>query len=307
MRHLLTVIACIAGLICHGRELLYFNQMTDSVIGKGQSVDLLDGYSYDAPVTGVEAGFMPHDKFGEWSMEIVSDKADTLVVTVKRNDENMMDFDHKLSQRLTCIHNGVTISVTDAERFINRRGKRPNYLRCSNVIGSIEIAFGYPCVIWRTSAPFDGKIGECRLRAASKGTLVRTSIYSKKHKPHPATQIETIKTQTPLDSTVWRFLDIVYESKTLDRGGDYELMLRATPTGYELLYLSGAGVNQQDWTPGDLKASLQNTILPDYFNLTWYDAERYSDYAEAYVQIEGNILSVYLPVEDAKMRFLRTK
>lgn len=71
----------------------------------------------------------------------------------------------------------------------------------------------------------------------------------------------------------WIIYDRSLEETLLRAGGDYRLLMVSSAEGYDLLYVEGAWVCGDRWSPGMVKAKLLTTPLPGVWNVIWHDAE----------------------------------
>lgn len=121
---------------------------------------------------------------------------------------------------------------------------------------------------------------------------------------------------------LWEFLDRDNNMKLASPGGKYGLsvvkydssrsgdILDLVPDyedkmpAYEILYMSGAEVNADEWCPAMVKGLLYPTVFENHFDLVWFDAymepmagEQWADF------VQGSILSLNFPLLRAQMRF----
>lgn len=105
---------------------------------------------------------------------------------------------------------------------------------------------------------------------------------------------------------IYRYLDYETETRRALRGGDYRLgVLPAPEGGYDLLYLSGADHNADNWEAGMVKGHLAPTVFVNHYDLTWTDASFRTDIAGAWGEFSGDgaLMILYFPTEKAVLRF----
>ena len=106
---------------------------------------------------------------------------------------------------------------------------------------------------------------------------------------------------------VWQYLDRDIDEEKFKLGGKYSIALvKNQENGYDILYYAGAVVNSQKWDCGMLKGRLTATQFQNNYNLVWYDATMREMNDDTYATIDnGNILTLFFPVEKAQLRFVK--
>lgn len=109
---------------------------------------------------------------------------------------------------------------------------------------------------------------------------------------------------------LWTYFDRNIDETKLKLGGKYKLVIAKNKNGcYDLLYYSGAVVNNLKWTSGMLKGRLSPTRFKDNYDLVWYDSvfEELNDDTYATIEENGNIMTLYFPKEKGQIRFVKQK
>ena len=102
----------------------------------------------------------------------------------------------------------------------------------------------------------------------------------------------------------WRILDRSLDEDLLRQGGDYMLAtVKSETSGYDLIYLSGARVNPDDWQPGMLKGRISPSDIAGVWNVEWIDANGASLHNEIKAQRDSNgTLSIQFPCQNSLIR-----
>ncbi len=104
---------------------------------------------------------------------------------------------------------------------------------------------------------------------------------------------------------MWQYLDRDMEEKIARMGGRYVLAtVRNDDGNYDIIYVSGAQVNDKQWRPYLLKGTLKPTIFTGNYDAMWIDTNfnPISDEVQATID-NGVILSIKLPLLKAQLRF----
>ena len=105
----------------------------------------------------------------------------------------------------------------------------------------------------------------------------------------------------------WDYLDRSLNESQLRLGGRYRIALVKSPTGYDIIYVSGAEVDEHLWRTGMLKGSLTPTRFIDNYALLWYDTEKQPFAADVHATIENvSILTLHFPLAGSQMRFSKS-
>lgn len=106
----------------------------------------------------------------------------------------------------------------------------------------------------------------------------------------------------------WEYLDRNLNEDKLRLGGKYRIALIKTVSGYDIIYLSGAKVNESNWNAGMLKARLTSTSFVDTYNLVWYDALMSPFTVDVYAKfVDNTILEFHFPIQNSVLRFCQGK
>lgn len=115
-----------------------------------------------------------------------------------------------------------------------------------------------------------------------------------------------ISASTDLNEAFWEYFDRKTDPLKASLGGKYLIATLANGNGYDIVYISGAEVNRNLWTPLSIKGSL----LPDGFIgsyiLHWTDADGHDISYETSATIDGNLLSLSFPYWKSTLRFVKT-
>lgn len=125
--------------------------------------------------------------------------------------------------------------------------------------------------------------------------------------------LDTLKSYIALSNdpmeSFWTYLDRENDSEKAALGGRYTLASVKSDGGYDLIYISGAKTNRQNWNCGMKKGHLVPTAFADSYDLIWYDAMLDpmdgDDEANAYVGDQGMILTLNFPLLLARVRFAK--
>ena len=108
----------------------------------------------------------------------------------------------------------------------------------------------------------------------------------------------------------WQYLDRDTDPLRAAPGGQYQLAIVPTDEGaYNIVYLSGAEVGANSWTPGMVKAVLTPTPFANHYNLTWIDAHHTPHTRELHATLDPTnaILTLSFPLLNSTLRFYRLK
>lgn len=115
-----------------------------------------------------------------------------------------------------------------------------------------------------------------------------------------------IKSSTDKNECIWEYLDRENDTSLARMGGQYTLATVSNGHGYDIIYLSGAVTQSEQWTPGMIKGVLEPTIFCDEYNLVWYDSEmkKIDKLDEAGATITNNsILTLRFPLFSTQLRY----
>lgn len=102
----------------------------------------------------------------------------------------------------------------------------------------------------------------------------------------------------------WQYLDRDMDTHYCRTGGTYTIALVSDLAGgYDIVYISGAEINQSKWQTGMKKGHLTPTIFTNHYNLTWVDATFDTLDNDCHATVEqGSILTLSFPLMKASMR-----
>ncbi len=104
---------------------------------------------------------------------------------------------------------------------------------------------------------------------------------------------------------MWQYLDRDMDEKIARMGGRYILAtVRNDNAKYDIIYISGAQVNDKQWQPYLLKGRLTPAIITDEYASMWIDSN-FTPFAEdVQASIEnGVIMTIRLPLLKSQLRF----
>ncbi len=148
------------------------------------------------------------------------------------------------------------------------------------------------------------------------GSKTAVERFIIKHEQDPAAVLNTAWTENRIakhiakssdpNEGIWQYLDRIIDEKQLKLGGRYKLALIATPSGYDIIYISGAEVNATKWQTGMIKGRLIKTQFPNHYDLIWYDAlfAPFSNDVNATIE-NSSIITFNFPVHKTQLRFAK--
>lgn len=119
--------------------------------------------------------------------------------------------------------------------------------------------------------------------------------------------MEVLSASSDPIETVWAYLDSDIDGAMAAIGGRYKLATVSNGDGYDIVYLSGAKVNQGIWQPVTVKGVLTPSVFKDHYDLTWYSASGTCLNEDVYATFSDDygILTLRFPVIKATLRFAR--
>lgn len=104
---------------------------------------------------------------------------------------------------------------------------------------------------------------------------------------------------------LYKYLDRDNDNRYCRLGGDYRIALLASQRGgYDIIYISGADINSQQWQPGMIKGHLAPTLFVNHFDLEWFDSTLTPITSECSADIEQSaILKLNFPTLKSSVRF----
>ena len=102
---------------------------------------------------------------------------------------------------------------------------------------------------------------------------------------------------------IWVIFDRNLDESLLKPGGDYVLAIVREGERYLMIYLEGAAVNSQKWSPGMIKGILNPTYFNGIYDTEWIDAECQSLNNGVKSQYgEGETLTIQFPYHSSSLR-----
>ena len=100
-----------------------------------------------------------------------------------------------------------------------------------------------------------------------------------------------------------RILDRSLNEDLLRLAGDYRLAAVRAEDGYDLIYISGAGIMSDTWKPGMVKARLSPSGIGGVWNVEWLDAMHLPLSKEVKGQYdESGTLTIQFPYQSSQLR-----
>ena len=103
----------------------------------------------------------------------------------------------------------------------------------------------------------------------------------------------------------WTYLDRNTNDSKARLGGRYTVALIKSNRDYDIIYISGARVNSDEWQCGMLKGRLIHTAFPGSYTLVWYDATKQPFGEDEYADFDNSILTLHFPLHDSQIRLFR--
>lgn len=155
------------------------------------------------------------------------------------------------------------------------------------------------------SAPMTvGAEGKCDFEYIVTESRPDMALLTAAH--HPPERLASLYTAAPPEG-VYTYLDRDTDSRRALLGGRYTLGVIANSSGsYDIIYLSGATVNPEDWKSGMKKGELTPTIFANHFDLKWMTSTMRHITLDCHADIEQDaILTLSFPLLKSKIRFAR--
>ena len=148
------------------------------------------------------------------------------------------------------------------------------------------------------------------------GSKVAVERFIIKHQQDPTSSLITnwteqainrhLSTGTDPNEGIWLYLDRIIDDKQLKLGGRYKLALIATPSGYDIIYISGAEVNASKWITGMIKGRLTKTSFANHYDLIWYDSNFAPFTTDVNATIDAaSIITFHFPIHNTQLRFAK--
>lgn len=119
----------------------------------------------------------------------------------------------------------------------------------------------------------------------------------------PASLASHLEETTDWIEGYWQVLDRSLDETLLRQGGDYRFAMVRAEDGYDLIYLSGARVNEASWKPGMLKATFRKSGIEGIWDVVWHDAmhQPLSHDIKAQIDASGS-LCIQFPYHSSTLR-----
>lgn len=148
--------------------------------------------------------------------------------------------------------------------------------------------------------------------AVSPGGKVRIDDISIEYEPSKifpesaARNIDSLlmtlkKSGDPMEG-IWEEFDRNLDESQIRMGGRYRFAIEKNPSGYTLIYLSGAGKNPAEWKRGMVKGKLRGTSFSDIYDLEWITSEGDTYPSEIKAQRENDIITIQFPYQNSTLR-----
>lgn len=110
----------------------------------------------------------------------------------------------------------------------------------------------------------------------------------------------------PMES-FWEYLDRSADAGKAVLGGRYTIATVRNGDVYDIIYIKGAEISSQAWSPMQLKGSLRPTIFRGNYDMEWItaDMQRISEDADAQLSDDNAILTLRFPVLGTQIRMRR--
>lgn len=160
-------------------------------------------------------------------------------------------------------------------------------------------------------------ISKLTITAKGDATLCRTILFLPPWRPEiiqltnpecegpESPEMHGDSTMVTKYSNLWDLLDEDLDLSYSMLGGNYTLASLETGDTIKLIYLSGARIYSDLWKPGMIKGIATKTERGGAYDLYWIDAEFDDSVSRAYLTIDGNIMTMTFPYDNATIQFKR--
>lgn len=119
---------------------------------------------------------------------------------------------------------------------------------------------------------------------------------------------ERVRLSNDVAEGYWEILDYSVEEGKVRLGGDYRVAIVKNPDGrYDIIYLEGGHVNGEMWQKGMVKGTLSATGISGVYDVKWRDTMGRTLPWKMKAQIDGNVMTIFLPDSDSRFRLCRLK
>lgn len=255
-------------------------------------------------------------KYPAWGVVAIGNDCDTILIRVKTSTSTDWEYTASDCLELTAFYNdsivasGVAV-YPDIAPFTGE-----NTIRVTRKGSRVSVGMGERYVkecISFTIDDFDVSAVGFIVMPGAKIDIVRASLeYTvpadrllKTAWTEASIADYLAKSTDPLEG-YWAYLDRSLDENLLRMGGDYTCALVRNAEGYDLIYLTGAAINSEEWQPGMIKAQLMPTKFGGVYNLTWYDSQMKPLSKDITMQFEnGALATISFPYQTSALRMHR--
>ena len=248
----------------------------------------------------------------DWTL-ILETEEHSIAFNTRKVERNRYDFDHDESIEITMSMDGQMLWSKDFGRQLPIT-RSPIYLRAQLNGKEITIAVGDGMLDIVGKVEYHGFVDKASV-TSEYDIVVNRHSYLYIPKPE-IPQIyadecairEALRECNDVRCSIWEYFDEDVETDIAVKGGRYKVALLPSETGgYDIIYMSGAEIEPHRWCTGALKGHLIPTPFVDTYNLQWIDsAGKRIDDLTPYATIEGAIMSLVFPIQNAKFRFVHS-
>lgn len=261
-----------------------------------------------------------------WGLSLVDTRGETTDIVIKSGEKEDMLASSPVLYLEILQNDELLDRITLSDRSSSVAGKvssgtadldisqSENFYRLSLKEGSLRLYGGHH----RPGLLADLPVGDASidkvgflLYPASRIRLKEMSLSSVEKLPVsedlPWNDSEALQTRLELSHDpmegYWQILDFSVEENLLRLGGDYRFAMVKVPSGYHLIYLSGAKTNSNEWLPGMVKAILSPSGIDGIWDVEWTDAMHspLSNGLKAQMDINGT-LTIQFPYQNSHIR-----
>ncbi|MDE7411423.1 MAG: hypothetical protein K2M94_05225 [Paramuribaculum sp.] len=244
-------------------------------------------------------------------------------ITLTPGDKSMDNiYDRRYLQFRLSYHTPDTMmTVFESDIFDNvGLGDAPNSLavelNATDCTAAIYLGKTYPELITKTIVKIDSTTSISaffcgRINIDFLVSEIITSDYELLTNSGHTVQSLTEYFRTIPDNSIegfWKYLDRDNDTRYCRLGGNYSLAIvhNADTHRFDIIYLSGAQINKDNWHEGMIKGHLIPTIFENHYDLIWFDSMQQPYRKESHALKEKDaILTLSLPLLESSFRFCR--
>ncbi len=117
--------------------------------------------------------------------------------------------------------------------------------------------------------------------------------------------LEYLRSSKDLNEGLWTYFDRNTDPLLAQMGGSYNIATVKNDSGYDIVYISGASVNVQEWQPLRIKGYITPATFPGSFDLTWIEPSGQILNYETSATISGDLIEFRFPHWESSVRFRR--